>query len=183
MKNLCIKKSLMLVILILTATQLQASELTTPNKFVSGKAAVAAEVNDNFTAVESAVNDNNSRISNNTRDIGDHEMRIKSMETPAAWIELNPPAGNAVGFQRAQYRKQGDMVCLRGMAYHMVAGTLLGELPVGYRPPNLVAFVSMHHPTKDNAMIYISPDGIITNASSRIDIPATLSGICFSVTP
>ena len=39
-----------------------ADELTTPNTFAAGEPAVAAEVNDNFIAVETAVNDNNARI-------------------------------------------------------------------------------------------------------------------------
>ena len=40
-----------------------ADELTTPNTFAAGETAVAAEVNENFIAVETAVNDNNARIS------------------------------------------------------------------------------------------------------------------------
>ncbi|PKM43062.1 MAG: hypothetical protein CVV05_16075 [Gammaproteobacteria bacterium HGW-Gammaproteobacteria-1] len=39
-----------------------ASDLTIPNSFTAGTPAVAAEVNANFTAVESAVDDNDSRI-------------------------------------------------------------------------------------------------------------------------
>lgn len=40
-----------------------ASDLTIPNVFTAGTAAVADEVNGNFGAVEAAVNDNDSRIS------------------------------------------------------------------------------------------------------------------------
>ena len=39
-----------------------ADELTTPNTFAAGEPAVAAEVNENFSAIETAVNDNNARI-------------------------------------------------------------------------------------------------------------------------
>lgn len=39
-----------------------ASSASVPNTFVSGEAAVAAEVNENFTALETAINDNDSRI-------------------------------------------------------------------------------------------------------------------------
>lgn len=39
-----------------------ASDLTIPNSFTAGTSAVAAEVNANFTAVETAVDDNDSRI-------------------------------------------------------------------------------------------------------------------------
>ncbi|VUD56322.1 hypothetical protein TDB9533_01975 [Thalassocella blandensis] len=41
---------------------LYASELEVPNSFSAGTPAVAAEVNENFTAIETAVNDNNSTI-------------------------------------------------------------------------------------------------------------------------
>ena len=40
-----------------------AAEVTIPNEFVAGTAAVAAEVNENFEALETGVNDNHQRIS------------------------------------------------------------------------------------------------------------------------
>jgi hypothetical protein len=45
-----------------TPTPAPAGEVTIPNTFQSGTPAVAAEVNANFSAVESAVDDNDSRI-------------------------------------------------------------------------------------------------------------------------
>ena len=39
-----------------------ASSVTTPNTFVAGTTAVAAEVNQNFSAHAAAINDNNSRL-------------------------------------------------------------------------------------------------------------------------
>lgn len=50
------------VILFATATSIQAGALTVPSTFDAGTPAVAAEVNGNFTAVKSAVDDNDSRI-------------------------------------------------------------------------------------------------------------------------
>lgn len=47
---------------ILASIAANASELTTPNTFVSGTPALASEVNENFSAIETAVNDNNARI-------------------------------------------------------------------------------------------------------------------------
>lgn len=44
---------------------LQAGPLTVPNTFNAGSAALASEVNANFTAVETAVDDNDSRVTNN----------------------------------------------------------------------------------------------------------------------
>lgn len=44
-------------------SQASAGSVTIPNSFTSGTPAIAAEVNGNFTAVKSAVDDNDSRIS------------------------------------------------------------------------------------------------------------------------
>jgi hypothetical protein len=48
----------------LFASMASASSVTIPNNFTAGTAAVAAEVNGNFSAVKSAVDDNDSRLSN-----------------------------------------------------------------------------------------------------------------------
>ena len=50
------------VILIAVVAPLQASSLSIPNSFTAGTPAVAAEVNGNFTAVQTAVDDNDTRI-------------------------------------------------------------------------------------------------------------------------
>ncbi|NNG01435.1 MAG: hypothetical protein HKM93_18750 [Desulfobacteraceae bacterium] len=53
----------LIVILLLAAIPVvHAGEITIPNTFESGTPAVAVEVNENFTAVETAVDDNDSRI-------------------------------------------------------------------------------------------------------------------------
>ncbi len=53
-----------------------AGSVTIPNSFTAGEAAVAAEVNANFTAVKTAVNDNDSRISTNASDISSNTSDI-----------------------------------------------------------------------------------------------------------
>ena len=45
-------------VFILTAAAIGASEVNVPHTFVAGERAVAAEVNENFSAVQTAVNDN-----------------------------------------------------------------------------------------------------------------------------
>lgn len=50
------------IFLIGSAGYAVAGSLAVPNDFVSGNTASASQVNSNFTAVETAVNDNNSRI-------------------------------------------------------------------------------------------------------------------------
>ena len=51
------------VIMLLAGTSVSAGELQVPNQFNSGDATSAAQMNANFSAVETAVNDNNQRIS------------------------------------------------------------------------------------------------------------------------
>ena len=53
---------LLSAMLIAITTSLQAGSLTVPSTFSAGTPAVAAEVNGNFTAVKTAVDDNDSRI-------------------------------------------------------------------------------------------------------------------------
>ncbi len=62
-KVLLICSSFLMVLGVIFASfAASASELTTPNTFAAGEAAVAADVNENFSAVEAAVNDNNARV-------------------------------------------------------------------------------------------------------------------------
>ncbi len=56
-------KTLLFAFSALGTTAVLAAPATIPNTFSSGTAAVAAEVNDNFTALKSAIDDNDSRIS------------------------------------------------------------------------------------------------------------------------
>ncbi len=57
-----LSKLLFVLSTILFSYGASASDLTTPNVFSAGSAAVADEVNANFSAVETAVNDNDARI-------------------------------------------------------------------------------------------------------------------------
>jgi hypothetical protein len=52
--------------LLLASPLALAGPLTVPNEFAPGTPARSAEVNENFAAIEAAVNDNDSRISANT---------------------------------------------------------------------------------------------------------------------
>ena len=64
------KRMLLWMIVCLWATSAGASDLTIPTDFVGGTTASAAEVNANFDAVETAVDDNDSRIDEILSDIG-----------------------------------------------------------------------------------------------------------------
>jgi hypothetical protein len=51
------------------ATSVYAGQVTLPHTFVSGTAASAAEVNANFNAIKTSVDDNDGRITSNVGDI------------------------------------------------------------------------------------------------------------------
>lgn len=70
--------------LIAISATLVAAPLTTPNSFTAGTAARASEINANFNAVATAVNDNNSRITT-----------IESRVTTAGNIVLGPSTATA----------------------------------------------------------------------------------------
>lgn len=70
LKKTVVKESLIststAILLVLTSADVFASSVDVPNTFTAGTPAVAAEVNANFDAVATSVNDNDSRITGNT---------------------------------------------------------------------------------------------------------------------
>jgi hypothetical protein len=70
-----------------------AGEVTIPNTFTSGTTAKAAEVNDNFTAVKTEVDDNN--------------LRIEAVETQTQNMDTGCPAGEAI----AKIATNGTIEC------------------------------------------------------------------------
>jgi len=75
-----IKSTTLTVLLaaIVASSGLQASRVSIPNTFTSGTKAVAQDVNSNFTAVKSSVDDNDSRITSNTSSITSNTSSITS---------------------------------------------------------------------------------------------------------
>lgn len=83
-----------------------AGPLDVPNEFTAGTTARAAQVNANFAAVETAVNDNDARITANTSDIAANTSAIALNTTAIAALQNATPqsgprvvdgAGNEVG--------------------------------------------------------------------------------------
>lgn len=83
-----------------------AGPLDVPNEFTAGTTARAAQVNANFAAVESAVNDNDTRITSNTSDIASNVSAIALNTSAIAALQSAPPSagprvvdavGNEVG--------------------------------------------------------------------------------------
>lgn len=67
-----------LLIFVGLSTAIIASEVEIPNTFVSGTPARAGEVNANFTAVETAVNDNHTKITANEAALATNSSAISS---------------------------------------------------------------------------------------------------------
>ncbi|GGX73473.1 hypothetical protein [Saccharospirillum salsuginis] len=66
-----------------------ASELDTPNSFTSGTPAVAAEVNENFTAAEEAINDNDSRLTTVETTLTDVLSRLETLESKSPALTVD----------------------------------------------------------------------------------------------
>ena len=88
------KNVILLSVISLFTHSLWAGALTVPNSFSSGTAAVAAEVNDNFTAVKNAVDDNDSRITAN-------ETAITALAVPILVDATSTPVGTLLGTDSA----------------------------------------------------------------------------------
>jgi len=83
-----------IALLILGSTAGWAGNLSVPNTFVSGTKAVAADVNANFDAVATEVNDNDTRITTNAADIATNASAIAT-KANAADVTANAAAINA----------------------------------------------------------------------------------------
>ncbi|MEM7208789.1 MAG: hypothetical protein AAF434_13270 [Pseudomonadota bacterium] len=70
--------------LVLTIATAHAGDLTIPNTFVNGEATDATTMNSNFTAVETAVDDNDARITTNSTSISTNTTAIQSNDTDIA---------------------------------------------------------------------------------------------------
>lgn len=72
-------KTLILLVVSLVGTQVWAGNVSIPNTFTDGTTASAGEVNENFNAVKTGVNDNDSRINRNISDITTNENAIAAV--------------------------------------------------------------------------------------------------------
>ena len=79
-----------------------AADLTIPNTFVSGTPAIAAEVNANFSAVETAVDDNDGRITINANGLAALQSTISALQSDLA------DANNSIGLLQAALADKAD---------------------------------------------------------------------------
>ncbi len=75
------------------AANAHAGSVDIPNTFTAGETAKASEVNDNFSAIETAVDDNDSRITTNALNISDNSTTITDHETRITRNEEDIDAG------------------------------------------------------------------------------------------
>lgn len=88
-----------------------------------------------------------------------------SLTTP--WQALSLQNGWGIfggGYQIPQYRKQGDMVQVRGVLSigTTTSGTVITTLPAGFRIPAIMQFVSV---ANGYARVEVHPDGTIRTAN------------------
>jgi len=139
-----------------------ASEVAIPNTFVGGTPAKATEVNDNFTAVKNAVNDNAGDIAtlqNNVTtlqsDVSNNEARITDLETQTQNLATQMP-GMAVNYN-------ASFVTLSTTAATAVSLTV-NVLNTGYILINYKGLSSITHTNGTRDMIRIE----LFNAASNI---------------
>jgi len=107
-----------------------AGPVTIPNTFVANTPALAAEVNDNFSAVEIAVDDNDARITNNAAAISTNTQDIATISanyvsgngdlsvalTGAVTVGANDTAVTGVGTLFTSELNVGDAIKIAGEA-------------------------------------------------------------------
>ncbi len=81
MKILALLMLIALNVAVLGIGPVLAGNVTIPNDFVGGTTAVADEVDENFSAVATEVNDNDTRITTNTTNINTNDTRITTNTT------------------------------------------------------------------------------------------------------
>ena len=140
------KDALLSIVLIgFSIGTVNAGPVTLPNTFTSGTPAVAAEVNGNFNAVKTAVDDNDSRVGTNAIDIANLTATVNALLTRITALETDNTAlqnliSNVAPYMTGGTDAQGQpTVFFSGVNVHVnngeggtatVDGT--GNLIVGY---------------------------------------------------
>jgi|GEM_PF-4195163 hypothetical protein len=152
------------------------ANVTLPFVFQANSPARASEVNANFNAVKTAVDDNQTQI-------GALTGRIAALETPRSWTNLTYAAGwvdyNANSYPPVQYLVDGmGFVHLRGLTKRVSGSSqIIGTLPAGVRPVRTEVFWVLGGGSA-GAQVNIGPTGDITLFSGD---PAVVqfSGVTF----
>jgi hypothetical protein len=90
----------MLLLTLASVSTVYAGELNIPHNFSRGTPAIAAEVNENFSAIETEVDDNHGRISNIEATNTAQQSQIDELDTRVSALEnsaTNAPAAETIG--------------------------------------------------------------------------------------
>ncbi len=155
-----------------------AGKVTLPHFFAARTAARASEVNDNFSAVKTAVDDNDQRIAELT-------ARLAKLEAPLVWQPLqfgSTWTNFESGFQTAEYAKDAlGFVHLRGLVKRVGTAKepMIGLLPDGFRPAKSELFAVVAGGGDVINRVDCSPDGQITASGMVAGEYLQLSGLTF----
>jgi hypothetical protein len=151
MKSLIFFLSICALITTMVPPPAVASDVTIPNTFQSGTTAVAAEVNANFSAVETSVDDNNSRIAALEATVAALQATVTSQASTISTLQSNLTAVQSSQVMAldsyitvdASGDPRGPLVTLAGANLKIVNGlgstnsiNGLGNLIIGYDEVN-----------------------------------------------
>jgi len=168
--NKNILKKAILIATSLWACQSIAVGFTVPNTFVSGTAASAAEVNANFEAIETGIDNNANNINTNITDINTNTANIAALSgggTPA--LQLKDANGVVVGRVVGTLFYSGFHV-LTGSGYRTILSSSEGDVQI---------FTNLYYVSSDCTGAGYALKGLLAN---NMD----LAGVVFevkSVTP
>jgi hypothetical protein len=154
-----------------------------PTVFSANTPARASEVNANFSAVKSAVDDNQDQLTALAARVTALTDRVTALEASGVWKPLlleNEWVNYGSGFQEAQYRIDPlGVVYLRGLIRFDTAKnqSVIATLPVGIRPTKIEVFV-----VNSNGMdgrVDVNPNGTIAFIVGS-GVYVSLSGLQFS---
>lgn len=168
-----------------------ADVLDVPHEFTAGTTASAAEVNENFSAAETAVDDNDSRITANANDIADITTVVQGLGPPIAVFDGN---GDELGLLLSGLSSAdgpGRVTVLGEQGYSFVVEMATGEIRESFRPlyyatPDCSGALYTYRPagtvfrsSTDSALYYVERSSTpvsISNGSYRGD-----DGTCFDL--
>ncbi|MCW9016170.1 MAG: hypothetical protein OQJ89_04335 [Kangiellaceae bacterium] len=141
-----LRTAILLSIFVCSAGAIQASEVSIPNEFTAGTPARASEVNQNFDAIETAVNDNDVRINANETFILANTNAINHLNETKQYIyPVTPPMVNNAGYPNLRVNSSG--------MYNQVDLTDIVSAPVvlphGARVTGMYCLVRDNHDTAD----------------------------------
>lgn len=119
--------------------------------------------------------------------ITDEVNRLTTLTAVGAWTALpltNGWVNWGAGVQTAQYRKEGDLVYIRGgIKGPGSSGQMTTALPAGFLPPVNVDFPGLFYSgTRQICSITVTSSGLYANDAVPNTALLTINGIVYSIT-